>query len=304
MSDAEKNHTSSPDGNNEPPVWPPSEDAERSDISTSQDSVEFTQSGCFVEDDGGQIWVANTTAPPIPQYQGYPVQFYPQVNAYPPVQFFPPVQFYQPVEDYPVPVVCEFQIGIPKGKSTKKVNVTYMSLTEYIVQAYKLDKEQAVEFTRQWYNKLNTAMTKNREFCEFFGGPSRRILNIKRLLNGDLKVYKKSFDSGVRPDVMSVYYSRKGKRVPQEKDIWVLFNEYRGLLYKSRSLHVTTDSIGMTGFADSKGSNHVCTLKLFTQILCSGNFELKEESDKLFQRKAGFRIDDGPPMLVRWTGSF
>jgi hypothetical protein len=297
--DAEYNHTFTSNGDDLPPVWPPSEDDQHQ--------------GYYIYDEGGEHWFPGP--PPSPVQFVQPVQY----SVFQP-QFFP-MQYVYPMLPHlnvVAPVVQSFEIAIVQENKTPsdKFNAVYVELDEFLQDTYVLDSEDAINIAARLKGKLNILISQNSVFCEFFGAPASRLLEIQDLLSNTLKAYKDLFDhkkrltqdeiskGGYRQMVMKVYYRRKGHRIKEEENIISLYNEYRGLVYRSRCTDhlISTDAFGATNFIDKNGERHFITLRLFPSILHSDNFVIKEDSKELFKRKAGICIKSDLRFKVRWTG--
>lgn len=262
-----------------------------------------TESGHYqIDVEGALIWVLGH--PPqdyILSYIEFPFAPFRIEFWHPPVMYVP-----QPVSEptYFAPSVQLLQLGVPKGDQTRRVNVEYMDLPDWLSRVHGLGGAQAQEVSEAIIAKLNDLIANHPAFCEFFANSAPRLLEIETLLKGALLAYQKAFRKfGNKKEIMKIYDERI-VHSDFELHILSIYQEYCALVYQSRSLWITTDTVGVTSFIDGKGDKHQVTVKLFPSALCAEKFHISDICRDALLRKAGFSVDGVNVKHVRWAGEF
>lgn len=258
-----------------------------------------------IDDVGALIWV------PGPPPSGY-VSWHIELPFEPfkiefwclPVMYMPQPVFEVPESTYFAPSVQLLQLGLPKDNQHGRVNVEYMDLPDWLSRVHGLGGAQALEVSEALITKLNDLIEKHQKFCEFFAKSSLRLLELETLLKGDLLAYQGAFRKfGNKKEIMQIYDEREAHS-NFELHILNIYQEYCNLVYQSRSLWITTDSVGVTSFIDGQGHKRQVTVKLFPSALCSEKFHISDQCRDALLRKAGFSVDGVNVKHVRWAGEF
>ena len=255
-----------------------------------------------IDGTGSLIWMCGLPPQGFMPYQlSLHSEVPPIVVWYLPVCYVP-----QPVQEQPTyfaPSVQLFQLGVTKGEQTGGVNVDYWDLQDYLIKFFELGGVKAQEVSEELIIKLNSLVEKHQAFCEFFANSAPRLLEINTLLKHVLRPYKAAFGKFQnKTEVMQIYDAQTSHT--NDLHILDLYQEYCTLVYQSRSLWVTTDSVGVTGFIDGKGDKHQVTLKLYASALCAERFHISDQCSDALLRKAGFSVDGHNVKYVRWAGEF